>query len=172
MPRLAGCLITEPFEISLTFIRMLGKKSLHWGGRSLGIPNQAALLNLWVSVYWFIWDLFDMFSLRWFPNHFGPRERSLFIYVVLSGIIPLLPQAIPSWSLSCLAWLSSPLSFTPLHRAENLCSFVEQWMQQNMEQHAAMPSYTMADKSFMFSFCSYSTCRVYSFRMRPLCHLS
>lgn len=93
---------------------MLGEKKR----RSLGKQNQAALLNLWVSVYWFIWDLFLIFcflcrTLRWFPNHFGPRERRLFIYVVLSGIFPLLPQAIPSRSLSCLAWSSSPLSHLP-----------------------------------------------------------
>lgn len=134
--------------------------------RSLGIQNQAALLNLWVSVYWFIWDLFLIFcflcrTLRWFPNHFGPRERRLFIYVVLSGILPLLPQTIPSRSLSCLAWSSSPLSHLPTGQKISAVLKTSKcnrtWS--NMQQcHHAPKADSRQIICTMMSLCSYSMC--------------
>lgn len=119
----------EPFEISLTFIRVLGEKKnkkinkqhrnyfrLYRRERSWGIQKPCQMFECL-----FI-DLFGTFlilcllcrTLRLFPNHLCPTEKVVyFIFFVLSGIFPSLLQEISDWSLSFLAWSSSPLSHLP-----------------------------------------------------------
>lgn len=77
--------------------------------------NQAVLLNVWASVYWFVWDLFDILlsglDFEVTPKHFLSKGEVIYLFHV-SGILSLLPQE-TDWSLFCLAWLSSPLSHLP-----------------------------------------------------------
>lgn len=133
-----------------------------------------------MSVYWFIWDLFLIFcflcrTLRWFPNHFGPRERRLFIYVVLSGIFPLLPQAIPCPSLSCLAWSGSPLSHLPTGQKISAVLKTSK-CNRTWRQHAAMSSCTTGwqqtnnlhyDEFMLLQYVKFPP-GVFSSQMRPL----
>lgn len=152
------------------------KKCLHWGGRSLGIPNQAALLNLWVSVYWFIWDLFwYVVFFEVIPKSFwSKREESIYL-------------CCPVWHFSLATTSNSKLVFVLFGMVElpSLSHTSPQGRKSllfcravNATEHGATCSNVIvhcrltADKSFMFSFCSYSTCRVFSSRMRPLCRFS
>lgn len=147
----------EPFEISLTFIQVQVKKNkhkkktaenfsfhLHQGKRSLGIQNQTALSNVWVSLYWFLWDFFwyvlSVQDFEAFPKPFiSKRWKVVVVVFVLSGIFPALPREILDWSLSLFFGMAELSSLSPPHWAQ----ISSLWRHVNVTKHRAICSTVM-----------------------------
>ena len=73
---------------------------------------------LFIDLFWTFFDI--VFSVQDFEAFPKPLmfKREVVVCFLSSGFFPSLPEEIPDWSLSLLAWWSSPLSHLPTgHKA-------------------------------------------------------
>lgn len=124
----------EPFEISLTFIRVLGKKKNSTGILFVcaddkgpwGIQNQAALSNAWMSVYWFILDSFwycvFCAGLWGFSQAIYVQKRQGCLFIFLSSLA-FFPHCHKRFQTGlCLFWHGRALLSLTSPLGTNLCS--------------------------------------------------
>lgn len=115
---------------------------LYWGERPLGIGNQAALSNVWVSVYWFIWEFFDsvfaMQDFEVFPKPFWSKEEEvvhfcLFIFMPCLAFFPHCHMRFKT-GLCLFFGMVELSSLSPPHWAQ----ISALWRQVNVTKHGAI----------------------------------
>lgn len=111
------------------------KRKTVWGffrKKSMGIQNQAALSDVSVSVYWFIWDIFLMMCIpcstrRFIKKPFASNGEKLVLFLSC----PYCHKRFQTGLCLFLAWPNSSLSHLPTGHKSLL--FEDNWMYKEHE---------------------------------------